>query len=191
MCCSRGMPGVVAPVHHHAPLSSYWRSCADERACQGWRSHHVVTPKAPFTRPIGKSDNCADEEWGRCPPAAGRDSLTRRRLGRGRSVPPRLADQGDSYADPSGLTRTRRSIVNTGSQRRAVAVGQCRSPESQPRDLLRRYPATDCRAARPRARDERQGRTAARRGALARRLDPIERNSASVTARDGDDRRSR
>ena len=116
--------------------SSYRRSCADERACQGWRSHHVVTPKAPFTRPIGKSDNCADEEWGRCPPAAGRDSLTRRRLGRGRSVPPRLADQGDSYADPSGLTRTRRSIVNTGSQRRAVAVGQCRSPESQPRDLL-------------------------------------------------------
>src|SRR5271166_2610349 len=51
-------------------------------------------------------------------------------------------------------------------------------PESQPRDLLRRYPATDCRAARSRARDERQGRAAARRGALARRLDPIERNSA-------------
>jgi hypothetical protein len=46
-----------------------------------------------------------------------------------------------------------------------------------------------CRAARPRARDERQGRTAARRGALARRLDPIERNSASVTPRDGDGRR--
>ena len=127
MCCSRGMPGVVAPVHHHAPLSSYWRSCADERACQGWRSHHVVTPKAPFTRPIGKSDNCADEEWGRCPPAAGRDSLTRRRLGRGRSVPPRLADQGDSYADPSGLTRTRRSIVNTAANDelwRSVSVGR-------------------------------------------------------------------
>jgi hypothetical protein len=40
--------------HHHAPVSpsrspsSYRRSCADERACQGWRSHHVVTPKAPL-----------------------------------------------------------------------------------------------------------------------------------------------
>ena len=86
MCCSRGMPGVGAGSPSRS-LSSYRRSCADERACQGWRSHHVVTPKAPFTRPIGKSDNCADEEWGRCPPAAGRDSLTRRRLGRGRSVP--------------------------------------------------------------------------------------------------------
>jgi hypothetical protein len=48
------------------------------------------------------------------------------------------------YADRSGLTRTLRSIVSTGSQRRAVAVGQCKSPESQPRDLLRRYFYHDC-----------------------------------------------
>ena len=58
-----------------------------------------------------------------------------------------------------------------------MAVDPCRSPESQPRDLLRRYPATHCRAARPRAKDERQGRTAARRGALARRLDTSKESS--------------
>ena len=28
---------------------------------------HAVVPKAPLIRPIGKSDNCGDEELGRCP----------------------------------------------------------------------------------------------------------------------------
>lgn len=37
----------------------------------GGLSHHAVTPKAPFTRPIGKPDNCADEERGRRAPAGG------------------------------------------------------------------------------------------------------------------------
>ena len=31
--------------------------CAAERLRQGWRSYDVVTPKAPFTRPIGSQDN--------------------------------------------------------------------------------------------------------------------------------------
>jgi hypothetical protein len=30
-------------------------ACADDRMCQGWRSHHVVTSKTPFTQPTGKS----------------------------------------------------------------------------------------------------------------------------------------
>jgi hypothetical protein len=77
------------------PHFSYRRSCADERACQGWRSHHVVTPKAPFTRPIGKPDNCADEKWVRCRPAAGGDPLTRRQFGEGESIPPRLAGRDE------------------------------------------------------------------------------------------------
>ena len=29
------------------------RSCADDRMCQGWRSHHVVASKTPFTQPTG------------------------------------------------------------------------------------------------------------------------------------------
>ena len=47
-------------------------------------------------------------------------------------------------------------------------------------DRPRRCSAIDCRAARPRARDERQGRSAAWRGARAGRLDPIGRNSADA-----------
>ena len=170
-----GGGGADGALRH--PLSSYRRSCADERACQGWRSHHVVTPKAPFTRPIGKSDNCADEERGRCPPAAGRDSLTRRRLAGPKRSPapgrPGRLVRRPIRANSDATFNREYGQPTTSCGGRSVSVA-----ESQPRDLLRRYPATDCRAARPRARDERQGRTAARRGALARRLDPIERNSA-------------
>ena len=43
------------------PLPHTRRSCADDRMCQGWRSHHVVTSKTPFTQAIGKSDTA---EWG-------------------------------------------------------------------------------------------------------------------------------
>lgn len=40
---------------------------------------------------------------------------------------PRPGRLDDSYDGPSGLTRTRRSTVNTSSQRRAVAVGHRQS----------------------------------------------------------------
>jgi len=66
-------------------------------------SSSSVSVVAPFTRPIGKSDNCAAEEWGRCPPAAGRDSLTLRRRGCGRSVPRAWPTRG-LHADRSGLS---------------------------------------------------------------------------------------
>ena len=142
--------------------SSYLRSCADERACQGWRSHHVVTPKAPFTRPVGKSDNCADEEW---------DGARRRLVGirfrgdglAGTEVPARLGEQRGSYADASGLARTWRSIVSTRGQRRAVAFGRVGSRECRRRDL-RHDPAMDCRAVRPR-----EGRAAGPDSGAARR----------------------
>lgn len=69
--------------------------------------------------------------------------------------------------------------MNTSSPRRAVAAVSAgrrnRSPGS-----FRRKLATDCRAAPPQARDERRGRRAARTGALARRLDPVKRNSAAA-----------
>jgi NADPH-dependent 2,4-dienoyl-CoA reductase/sulfur reductase-like enzyme len=123
------------------PASSYRRSCADQRACQRWRSHHVVTPKAPFTRPIGKSDHCADEGWGRCCSVAGRDPLTwRLLLAPGSRGAPLVRPTG---APPTtrhpGATRTRTLSPEYGRyQRQAPAVCRVQVAGTPARDLRRR-----------------------------------------------------
>jgi hypothetical protein len=45
------------------PLPHTQRSCADDRMCQGWRSHRVETSTTPFTQPIGSHTLNHEEDF--------------------------------------------------------------------------------------------------------------------------------
>jgi hypothetical protein len=70
MCSHRGAVRVATAVHWYPPRPPHnGRSCADERTCQVWLSHRVATPKAPFTRPLRKSDDCGKSRDGALRPS--------------------------------------------------------------------------------------------------------------------------